>query len=215
MLKLDKTPNLTELAYRRIKQSILDGSLSELSRLTEGFLSDQLGISKSPVREALNHLEAEGLVSIEARRGAFVRQFSAKEIDDLYDLRETLEVHAVDEAVVTPKLLSELNASINRTKKFVKEGNKLHHIEEDLRFHALITTATGNMELCRVLENIQQKSLLCRIKSYELSATTAPIAHTKIYQALKDGNKRDARAAMREHIAFVRKSLLATFGISS
>jgi DNA-binding GntR family transcriptional regulator len=214
MLKLDKTPNLTELAYRRIKQSILDGSLAELSRLTEGFLSEQLGISKSPVREALNHLEAEGLVSIEARRGAFVRRFSAKEIGHLYDLREMLEVHAVEEAVITPKLLSELSASISRTKKFVKEGHKLHHIEEDLRFHALITMATGNMELCRVLENVQQKSLLCRIKSYELSATTTPVAHTKIYQALKDGNKREARAAMREHIAFVRKSLLATFEIS-
>ncbi|WP_433984656.1 GntR family transcriptional regulator [Tunturiibacter empetritectus] len=157
MIKLAKIPNLTELTYRSIKQSVLNGTLGELSRLTEESLATQLGISKSPVREALNRLEAEGLVRIEARRGAYVRQFSAKEIRDLYELRELLEVHAIEAATITPKLLTDLAASINRTKKFLKNGNKLEHIEEDMRFHSLITAATGNQELCRVLENVQQK----------------------------------------------------------
>jgi DNA-binding GntR family transcriptional regulator len=211
MIKLAKIPNLTELTYRSIKQNVLDGTLGELSRLTEESLATQLGISKSPVREALNRLEAEGLVCIESRRGAYVRQFSAKEIRDLYELREMLEVHSIDTAAITPKLLSDLAASINRTKKHLKLGQKLAHIEEDLRFHGMITAATGNEELSRVLENIQQKSLLCRSKSYELSATTAPVAHMKIYQALKKDNKKEARLAMREHIVFVRERLLATF----
>jgi DNA-binding GntR family transcriptional regulator len=211
MIKLAKIPNLTELTYRSIKQSVLNGTLGELSRLTEESLATQLGISKSPVREALNRLEAEGLVRIEARRGAYVRRFSAKEIRDLYELREMLEVHSIDTATITPKLLSDLFASITRTKKHLKLGNKLAHIEEDLRFHALITAATGNAELSRVLENVQQKSLLCRSKSYELSATTAPVAHMKIFQALKNESKKEARLAMREHIVFVRERLLATF----
>jgi DNA-binding FadR family transcriptional regulator len=58
---------------------------------------------------------------------------------------------------------------------------------------------------------LQQKSLLCRTKSYDLSASMTPVAHTRIYQALKDGNKREARTAMREHIAFVRERLLKSF----
>jgi DNA-binding GntR family transcriptional regulator len=211
MIKLAKIPNLTELTYRSIKQNVLDGTLGELARLTEESLATQLGISKSPVREALNRLEAEGLVIIEARRGAYVRQFSEKEIRDLYDLREVLEVHAIEAATITPKLLSDLSASINKTKKFLKAGNKLEHIEEDIRFHGLISAATGNQELSRVLENVQQKALLCRSKSYELSATTAPVAHMKIYQALKKDSKREARSAMRDHIVFVRERLLATF----
>ncbi|WP_158944776.1 GntR family transcriptional regulator [Granulicella sp. S190] len=215
MIKLAKIPNLTELTYRSIKQSVLDGTLGELSRLTEESLATQLGISKSPVREALNRLEAEGLVRIEARRGAYVRQFSSKEVRELYELRELLEVHAIDSATITPKLLTDLSASINRTKKHLKNGNKLEHIEEDMRFHGLITAATGNQELFRVLENVQQKALLCRSKSYELSATTAPVAHMKIYQALKNESKREARAAMREHIVFVRDRLLATFKTAS
>ena len=215
MIKLAKIPNLTELTYRSMKQNVLDGTLGELSRLTEESLATQLGISKSPVREALNRLEAEGLVIIEARRGAYVRQFSAKEIRDLYELREILEVHAIEMATISPKLLTDLAASINKTKKFLKAGNKLEHIEEDMRFHRLITSATGNQELCRVLENVQQKALLCRSKSYELSATTAPVAHMKIFQALKKDSKREARSAMRDHIVFVRERLLATFNSSN
>jgi DNA-binding GntR family transcriptional regulator len=211
MIKLARTPNLTELTYRSIKQSLLNGTLAEQSRLTEESLASKLGISKSPVREALNRLEAEGLVCIEARRGAYVRQFSAKEIGDLYDMRLVLEEHAVVTADISPKFISDLETSINRTKRFLKVGDKLEHIEEDMRFHAMIAAATGNLELCRVLENVQQKALICRSKSYELSATTAPVAHTKIYEALKKKNRVEAKAAMREHIAFVRDRLLAGF----
>jgi DNA-binding GntR family transcriptional regulator len=211
MIKLTKIPNLTELTYRSIKQSLLDGTFNERSRLTEDSLATQLGISKSPVREALNRLEAEGLIYIEARRGAHVRQFSAKEIRDLYDLRAALEGHAIDAATITPKFLRELGESINRTKKLLEAGDKVGHIEEDMRFHAMIATAAGNEELSRVLENVQQKSLLCRSRSYELSSTTAPVAHKRIYLALKSGDKTEAQIAMREHILFVRDRLLNSF----
>jgi DNA-binding GntR family transcriptional regulator len=202
MNKLTKIPNLTELTYRSIKQSLLDGTLKEQSRLTEESLASQLGISKSPVREALNRLEAEGLIRIESRRGAHVRRFSAKEVRDLYDLRVALEVHSIEAATITPKLLRDLGASVNRTKKFLLDGNKLAHIEEDM-----------NEELSRVLENVQQKSLLCRSKSYELSATTAPVAHQRIYLALKSGDKQEAQVAMREHILFVRDRLLGSLSV--
>jgi DNA-binding GntR family transcriptional regulator len=210
MIKLAKTPNLTELTYRSIKQNLLDGTLGESSRLTEESLATKLGISKSPVREALNRLEAEGLVCIEARRGAYVRRFSPKEIRDLYDLRVALEVHSIETAEITPKFLRELAASIVRTKKFLKSGDKLQHIEEDMRFHGLITAAAGNEELSRVLENLQQKTLLCRSKSYELSSSSSPVAHKRIYDALESEDKREAKAAMQEHIVFVRDRLLSS-----
>jgi DNA-binding GntR family transcriptional regulator len=215
MNKLAKIPNLTELTYRSIKQSLLNGTFSELSRLTEESLATQLGISKSPVREALNRLEAEGLICIEARRGAYVRQFSAKEIRDLYDLRVALEVHSIETAAITPKFLRDLGGSINRTKKFLKSGDKVQHIEEDMRFHSMITAAGGNEELSRVLENLQQKSLLCRSKSYELSSSTAPVAHKRIFQALEKGDKQEAQVAMQEHIVFVRDRLLSSFEAQS
>ncbi|QHN04329.1 GntR family transcriptional regulator [Granulicella sp. WH15] len=208
MKKLTHPPNLTEMTYRSIKQSILTGVVNRSFRLTEEYLATQLGISKSPVREALNRLEAEGLVRIEPRRGASVREFSAKEIRDLYDLRVVLEVHSIQMAALTPELLAELAASIARTTQILAEGDRVKHIEEDLRFHRMIAEATDNEELCRLFENVQQKTLLCRYASYELSATTSPLAHKRIYRALKQDDRPGAQEAMKEHIEYVRDRLL-------
>jgi DNA-binding GntR family transcriptional regulator len=207
--KLPKAPNLTEMTYLSIKQSVLTGSIEPSFRLTEEHLATQLGISKSPVREALNRLEAEGLIRIEARRGASVREFTAKEIQDLYNLRVVLELHSISAAAITPAVLNELADSIKRTEQILAAGDRLAHIEEDLRFHRTLAEATDNGELCRIFENVQQKSLLCRYKSYELSATSSPLAHKKIYRALKLGQLEDAQNAMRDHIVYVRDRLLA------
>src|SRR5215469_14007133 len=95
MKKLKIPSNLTTLAYNSIKEYILEGRLDEDSRLTEEFLSTQLGISKSPIREALNRLETEGLIRIEPRKGAYLRRLSVDEVAELYDLREALEAHVV------------------------------------------------------------------------------------------------------------------------
>lgn len=208
MLKLTKNPNLTEQAYQSVKRQLLNGSFPEGSKLTEEYLSSALGISKSPVREALMRLESEGLINIEARRGAYVRKFSAKEVHDLYDVRALLEVHAVSIAKITPELLEQMAASIERTRNNLKAGDKLRHIEEDIHFHGLIAGSTENAEFGRILDNIQQKSLLCRMATFYLSATTAPASHQKIYAALRDGDRKRAQREMQDHILFVRDTLL-------
>src|ERR1700742_5245044 len=117
ILRIEAPQNLTRLAYESIKTYILAEDLDEDTRLTEEFLSGQLGISKSPVREALNSLRTEGLIHIESRRGAYLRRFSVKEVKDLYDLRETLEVYAVGIADVNPQLIAALRQSLDRTRR--------------------------------------------------------------------------------------------------
>src|ERR1700739_1886037 len=114
MKKLKIPRNLTTLAYNSIKEYVLDGRLDENSRLTEEFLSTQLGISKSPIREALNRLETEGLIRIEPRKGASLRKLSHEEVPELYDLREALEVHVVRTARLTPGVLSDLRSTLKR-----------------------------------------------------------------------------------------------------
>jgi len=209
MEKLAPPQNLTALAYSSIKAYILREELDEETRLTEDFLSKQLGISKSPVREALNSLHTEGLVRIEARKGAYLRRFSAKEVKDLYDLREALEVYAIGIAELTPDLIHGLRHSTQRTRKFLKSGDRLGHIEEDANFHGLIATATGNAELSRVLTNIQNQIWICRRKTYNLSSSTAPDAHRAIVEALENGDRKEAQAAMGRHISLVRQRLIA------
>src|SRR5690348_2853928 len=124
MKKLKIPSNLTTLAYNSIKEYILEGRLDEDSRLTEEFLSTQLGISKSPIREALNRLETEGLIRIEPRKGAYLRRLSTAEVTDLYDLREALETHAVRTAKLTPALFTDLHQSLKRQRAFLKANNK-------------------------------------------------------------------------------------------
>jgi DNA-binding GntR family transcriptional regulator len=209
MKKLEAPQNLTALAYNSIKAYILREDLDERTKLTEELLSKHLGISKSPVREALNSLHTEGLVRIEARRGAHLRRFSAKEVEDLYGLREALEIYAVGAAEITPGLIAELRKSTQRTRRFLKANDKLSHIEEDAKFHGLIATATGNAELSRVLINIQNQIWMCRRKTYDLSSSTAPDAHQAILEALENGNRKQAQAAMRSHISLVRQRLIA------
>jgi len=209
IVKLPRVPNLIELAYLSLKQHMLDGSLVEGSRLTEESLATQLGISKSPVREALNRLESEGLICIESRRGAYVRKFSIEETRDLFDVRVLLEVHAVGIAKVTPDLLRELAESIDRTRMYLESGDKVAHVEEDMRFHSLIAASTGNGEFYTVFESVQHKTILSRSKTYHLSPRSAPVSHQRIYEALKKGDRHEAQWAMSEHILFLRDSLLA------
>jgi DNA-binding GntR family transcriptional regulator len=112
-------------------------------------VANQLGISKSAVPEALNRLEAEGRVCIELRRGAFVREFSMKQVRDLYEFCELFELHSIEAATITPNLLAQVSESIDRTKTFLVAGNKLKHMEEDLRFYRMIATASAHAEFCR------------------------------------------------------------------
>jgi DNA-binding GntR family transcriptional regulator len=208
MRKLKIPTNLTSLAYKSIKEYILEGRLDEDSRLTEEFLAGQLGISKSPIREALNRLEAEGLIRIEARRGAYLRSFTNKEVENLYDVREALEVHAVRTGVFPGPLLKELRAGVKRLRAYLKANDRTKYIDEDMSFHASIARATGNVKLCDVLENLQNQIWLFRRKTYTLSSSSAPDAHEAIVAALEDGDRTKAENIMREHISSVRQRLL-------
>src|SRR2546426_208867 len=111
--KLDAIASLTDQAHRSIKRFILAGNLDTEERLTESFFADRLGISKSPIREALNALQNEGLLRIEPRKGIFIYRFSAKEITDLYELREALEVFATQTVEITADLIAALRHSVN------------------------------------------------------------------------------------------------------
>jgi DNA-binding GntR family transcriptional regulator len=200
--------NLTSRAYRAIKDYILDGRFDENTRLTEEFLSQQLGISKSPVREALTRLESERLIQIEPRRGAHLREFSINEIAELYDLREVLEVYAVGRAKLTPALLAALRGCVERSQKHLQVNDKRRYIEEDVNFHALLAAASGNELLTEILRNIQHQVWLFRRKTYDLSRSKATETHAAIVQALEKSDKEEAQRLMREHVTEVRDKLI-------
>ncbi len=208
MKKIKIPTDLTTLAYDSIKRYILEGRLDQEGRLTEKMLSEQLGISRSPIREALNSLATEHLITIEPRRGASLRRFSVQETSDLYDLRRVLEMYAVQSAEITPTFLAKFEKSIERSQNLLEANRKQEFIEEDMHFHGAIAEAGGNQPLVSVLENIQNQIWLCRCKTYNLSSSTAPKAHRAIMEALKRGDRKEAKKAMGDHIDYVRQHLI-------
>ena len=209
MKKLTIPSNLTAMAYESIREYILEGKLEDNTRLTEEHMATQLGISKSPVREALNRLEAEGLLRIEPRRGAYLRTLSAKEVDDLYDLREPLEVHAVNTARLTPELMETLRNHLATMRAMLAANDKVRYIQADVDFHDAIARATGNDRLVGVLASVQNHIRLTRRKTYDLSSTNAVAFHEKIVRALEAGDKDAAQQFMSAHISEVRFKLIA------
>lgn len=200
------------MAYRQIKQFVLDGRLDEGARLTEDAVAQVLGISKSPVREAFNRLESEGLIRIEPRRGAYLRSFTTREIEDLYDLREALEVHAVGEAQITDDVIASLRASLENSTRMHEANEKLKYIDEDIRFHAILAGAAGNLRLSQALENLQHQLTLFRRKTYDLSSSRAVEAHSAIVAALERRDRTAAQDALREHIRSTCERLVQYLG---
>ncbi|MEK6397989.1 MAG: GntR family transcriptional regulator [Terriglobus sp.] len=187
ILKDKSEASLTAQAHKAIKHYILTKETVRDERLTEEFFSRELGISKSPIREAMNSLEREGLLRIEPRRGAFVRTFSVKEISDLYNVREIIEVYAAEHAVLTEEFIAELRASVQRIAEYHAEGNKEAFIDEDVVFHSSIVKAANNEELLRLHANTQDKQWLCRCQTFQLVSPDTTGAHAAIAEGLAAG----------------------------
>jgi DNA-binding GntR family transcriptional regulator len=137
-----------------------------------------------------------------------LQDFTTKDINDLYDLREALETHVVRSIHLSPELLAELNQSVQRMRRYLQDNDKAHYIDEDMRFHAILVTATQNERLSKTLQNVQNLIWIFRRKTYDLSSSTAQDFHEAIVKALNQGNREQAEATMRAHISTVQHKLI-------
>ncbi|MGH9444542.1 MAG: GntR family transcriptional regulator [Terriglobia bacterium] len=205
--------NLTQRAYRAIRDEILKGKLNDQMRLTEGFFASRFKISKSPIREAMNRLETEGLITIRPRRGAFVSGFSRRDIEEIYDLRETLEAAAVRKVALDAKACARLRAALNAAKASLREKNKVGYVLADADFHRIIAQANPNSRLRKILESMHGQMLILRHSTYELSSNSSVVQHQRILEALEKGNSEAAGRLMAQHIRAVKAKLLASSSV--
>src|SRR5262245_3618816 len=150
---------LKESAYTEIKRRILDGVFSPGTFLSERKLSGQLGMSKTPIRAALERLELEGHVTISPQQGIFVRDLSVHEIADLYEMRAALETYIA--RTVAGRLSAEQSERVRANLKAQQElgaGGDIHAaVALDARFHLLFCEFLGNRELLRVMGQLRDK----------------------------------------------------------
>ena len=200
--------NLTQQAFRYIRDEIVRGKLDRRRHLTEGYFAKRFGISKSPVREALNNLESEGLITIVPRRGAFVVELSVQDIEEIFELREALESLVVKDAVLNEKILARMRAAVTSAKHYLEEDDKTNYIRADAAYHSTLAEASSNSRLKKILENMRNQMLIVRSRTFELSSHTSVTQHLQILEALEQGKRDLAANLMVEHIRTVRARLV-------
>lgn len=202
-------PNLySKRVVELIREFILNGGCKPGDWLRESELVEQLEVSRSPIREALQRLELEGLVQLVPYKGAYVTKLTLTEIRELGEVREALEVKAVSLACerATESDLNDLEAFLALSEKALS-SNRYSEYPWNFDFHNQLARCSGNSVLAGKIYEIGARLLLTRFESGSKKgrARKAFVEHQRIFQALKERNASKAVKRVREHIqAFVR-----------
>jgi len=211
MLNLDIQNHrpLREIVYEELKMQILKGQIVPGTRMMEVEMAEEMGVSRTPIREAIRKLEKEGLVTIEPRKGAYASQISTKDMVDILEVRQNMEGLAAYYAALRmtdeqKKQLAEISEAYN---KAVIENNTPAMIKYDTEFHHLVVEGSGNKMLVNMVEQLQELVLRFRYLYYDdfKRAEKMPREHKVIYDAIFNGDTEKARRAADVHIDRLKK----------
>lgn len=190
--------------YKHIRDGILSGKYKRGEELREQSLGDELGVSRTPVREALRQLDLEGLISIIPNKGAFVEGVSVEDIRDIYEIRALLEGLCAKWAAVniTEEELAEMEENIYLTQFHEQKGNSKQLVLLDNRFHELLYEASKSKELMKVLKEYHE--YVGRVRSVTLGETAraknSTMEHRQICEAIKNHDADLAQKCAKQHI---------------
>ncbi len=195
---------LRDVVFKTLRQSILMGELAPGQRLMEIQLANQLGVSRTPIREAMRKLELEGLVVMIPRKGAQVAKISQKGLYDVLEVRSALEDLAMELSCkrITEEELAQLRAAIESFKLAVKQKNISLIAQQDVALHDIIYAATKNDRLIAMLSNLREQMYRYRVeylKNASVHQSTIE-EHEALYSALSTHNIDAAKASMKNHI---------------
>lgn len=205
--------SLKESAYKIIKEKLLNLEFEPGSRIREDLLAQEISMSRTPVREAINQLSAEGLVNNIPRKGIFVVQLNAEEINNFLDIREVLEILAINNCIdkIDPERLDGLASLLAEFAGALAENNFKKCNRLDSEFHMEIARISRNQKLIEFLSEIEdfmhiarsiEKKAEPRLKN-ELTLKE----HTEIFNAIKNRDKDKAGTAVKQNIQTMRVNL--------
>ena len=214
MLNLDLQNHrpLREIVYEELKRQILVGEIAPGTRMMEVELAEDMGVSRTPVREAIRKLEKEGLVTIEPRRGAYASDISIKDMVDVLEVRQMLEGMAASMAAqkVTEEEKLDFVEANSAYKNAVKKGNIEEIIRYDELFHQLIVSYSGNKTLNQLLSQVQELALRFRYIYYDDFSRyeNMPVEHEEIEEAIISGDTQKAKVVAEEHVERLKKFVI-------
>lgn len=212
-MEAERHLTLRERIRNELVRLIVTGELPAGAPIDEKQLVERLSTSRTPFREAIGTLEREGLIEIRPYRGCFVRRLSQKDVEDLYDLRETLEAMAARLAVerATAADVAALAAILDLTVRALDAGDMRAYAAQDRRFHEFIAELSDNHALVDTLSRLALQIQMCRVIANQSPefAERAAQERDRILDAFRQRDAALAAALMREHIADVRQSVMA------
>lgn len=205
-------------AYEELKRRILQGETPPGSFLSERGLVRDLGMSKTPIRMALERLEAEGLVRISPSQGIVVSVQTMYELVDVMDMRDVIEGHIVRNLAgrLTDSEQRQLQAHLAAQHEAAEKQDVDRGIELDVEFHLMLADFVGNQELNRIMRQLQDKTTRAVIQVLRYNSLRLPYSvaeHHGIAEAIIAGDSEEAVARMHRHLEYGR-SFLVTRGKS-
>ena len=190
--------------FHRLREDILSGKYKENEELREVAIGEELGVSRTPVREAFRQLELEGLIQIVPNKGAYVTGITAKDVKDIYMIRSSLEGMCARLATqnITPEQLEELEENVYLASFHASKGHMEQMAELDNRFHHILYEACDSKMLENLLQDFHQ--YVIRIRKKTLSTKERGIAsneeHRQIMEAIRAGKPEEAERLATCHM---------------
>ena len=203
-LNMDAYLPLRDVVFNTLREAILKGELKPGERLMELQLAAKLGVSRTPIREAIRMLEQEGLAVTIPRKGAEVAKMTEKDMEDVLQIREALDELAAKIACeqISEEQLEELVATMHEFEESTKTDNVKKIAEADVKFHDIIYQATGNPKLVNMLNNLREQMYRYRVEYLkdENNYPTLMKEHKDIVEGLVRKNKMQVTETMHQHV---------------
>jgi DNA-binding GntR family transcriptional regulator len=208
-----ETGLLKQQAYASLKDRIISGDYQAGAFLSERMLVADLGMSKTPIRSALELLDAEGFVSVSPRQGIIVRQPTFREIADQFELRLALEGYVLRKLAgqLSKSQVDEIRGSVKDQQRAASAGNLAESIRLDREFHLMFCRQLGNSEILRVMTRLREKMMwIMRLVFQQDAARMTPNwkEHRAIADAVIDGEGGQAVELLAQHLEYGKRALL-------
>lgn len=202
--EMDEYLPLRDVVFKTLRQGILTGELKPGERLMEIHLANKLGVSRTPIREAIRKLELEGLVTMIPRRGAEVAQITEKSMKDVLEVRKVLDTLSVELACerISEDEIEQLEVACADFEAAVQTGDFGKIAKTDVAFHDIIVEATRNMRLSQMVNNLAEQMYRYRFEYIKDASQHKRLIeeHKLICEGIKKGDKKGAIAAIETHI---------------
>ncbi|MCR5667430.1 MAG: GntR family transcriptional regulator [Lachnospiraceae bacterium] len=203
-LDMDAYLPLRDVVFHTLRDAILKGELKPGERLMEMHLATKLGVSRTPIREAIRMLEKEGLAITIPRRGAQVAQMTEKDLEDVLEVRDALDNLAVISACqrITEEQLDELDMKLRVFQEEIAKGNVREIVEADEAFHNVIYDATNNPKLEAIIVNLREQMYRYRYEYVKDNADYDQLIHEHklIIEGLRKRDTEAVKKVMHTHL---------------